>query len=143
LLKALQAYQGTILFVSHDQDFVNKLATDIIELSVDGAKEYPGNYESYLYQKDQEVKKLQQLESAAPKKNNDKIVAEPKKVASPSDLKNLERKIQKLEHEISRIEQSFANFVYGTPQFNDAQKKLTDLKKELAVAVAEWESQLS
>src|SRR4030095_4319702 len=44
LLTALQAYQGTILFVSHDQDFVNKLATDIVELSVDGAKEYQGNY---------------------------------------------------------------------------------------------------
>jgi len=39
LLTALQSYQGTILFVSHDQDFVNKLATDIVELSVDGAKE--------------------------------------------------------------------------------------------------------
>jgi ATP-binding cassette subfamily F protein 3 len=51
LLTALQAYQGTILFVSHDQDFVNKLATDIVELSVDGAKEYQGNYELYLYQK--------------------------------------------------------------------------------------------
>ena len=58
-LTALQAYQGTILFVSHDQDFVNKLATDIVELSVDGAKEYQGNYELYLYQKQQETQKTQ------------------------------------------------------------------------------------
>lgn len=148
LLKALQAYHGTILFVSHDQDFVNKLATDIVELSADGAKEYPGNYESYLYQKQQEAQKAQQLDTAASKKMNNKkeqeeVAVSKKEALSSSDLKALERKIQKLEHEISRTEHSFANFVFGTVQFNDAQKKLIDLKKELEVVMAEWETHVS
>lgn len=56
LLNALNAYQGTIVFVSHDQDFINRLATDIIELSADGAAFYPGNYELYLYRKQQDAK---------------------------------------------------------------------------------------
>lgn len=54
LLKALQSYQGTMLFVSHDHDFVTHLATDILELRADGATMYHGNYELYLYRKNQE-----------------------------------------------------------------------------------------
>ena len=132
LLTALQAYQGTILFVSHDQDFVNKLATDIVELSVDGAKEYQGNYELYLYQKQQESQKAQAADQSGAKKvsKDTKEVDTPKKATlSQSDVKALERKIQKLEHEVSRTENSFAELAFGTPKFADAQKKLTDSKK--------------
>ncbi len=146
LLKALQAYQGTILFVSHDQDFVNKLATDIIELSVDGAKEYPGNYESYLYQKSQE-EKMQAVEQSSVKKTNnnkkEEAVAPKKATMSDADIKALERKIQKLEHDIQRTENSFADLVFGTSKFADAQKKLNDLKKELEIATSEWANSLS
>lgn len=145
LLTALNAYQGTILFVSHDQDFVNKLATDIVELSADGAKEYQGNYELYLYQKQQEAQRAQSLEQSSAKKT-EKNKTEPvaaKKVVSQVDMKALERTIQKLEHEISRTENSFADLVFGTPKFNDAQKKLTELKKELEVATTEWEASLN
>lgn len=144
LLTALQAYQGTILFVSHDQDFVNKLATDIVELSVDGAKEYPGNYELYLYQKEQEAKLADKPSAAKVSNKKESATVEPKKAAmSQGDIKALERKIQKLEHEVQRTENSFADLVFGTPKFADAQKKLTDLKKELATAMAEWESSQS
>jgi ATP-binding cassette, subfamily F, member 3 len=151
LLTALKAYQGTILFVSHDQDFVNKLATDIVELSVDGAKEYQGNYELYLYQKQQETLRAQAAEQSSfakasadkhskkvDKNKSEQIVI--KKAVDPVDMKALERKIQKLEHEISRTEHSFADLIFGTPKFEQAQKKLTDLKKELQGVMAEWEA---
>ena len=144
LLKALQAYQGTILFVSHDQDFVNKLATDIVELSVDGAKEYQGDYELYLYQK--AANQQAQAESFNAKKVSNKkeeIAPQKKETLPAAEIKSLERKIQKLEHEIQKTEHSFANLVFGTPQFNDAQKKLVDLKKELDIAIAEWEKSLN
>jgi ATP-binding cassette, subfamily F, member 3 len=49
LLKALQQYHGTILFVSHDQDFINELATKILELTPSGALLYQGNYDTYRY----------------------------------------------------------------------------------------------
>lgn len=154
LLTALKAYQGTILFVSHDQDFVNKLATDIVELSQDGAKEYQGNYELYLYQKKQELERAQASEQSSSakaskdtsadkqgkkteKNKTEQVIA--KKAISQSEIKDLERKIQKLEHEIKRTENSFADLVFGTPKFADAQKKLTELKKELSGTMAEWE----
>lgn len=143
LLTALKAYQGTILFVSHDQDFVNKLATDIIELSIDGAREYHGNYELYLYQKQQEAIKLQKEQTAQPEQKNkhsQKHEIKEQKTVSQADVKALERKIQKLEHDISRTEQSFADLVFGTQAFEQAQKKLNALKKELDIAMTEWES---
>ena len=146
LLTALKAYQGTILFVSHDQDFVNKLATDIVELSFDGAKEYQGNYELYVYQKQQEAQKAQAAEqvNTSKKLSHDKKEVETVSVKKPqSDVKVLERKIQKLEHEISKTENSFVDLVFGTPQFTNAQKKLIDLKKELEVTLAEWEASQS
>ena len=147
VLPFLISKQGTILFVSHDQDFVNKLATDIIELSVDGAKEYPGNYESYLYQKQQEEKTQFTTESSSKKiSNNKKEVETPsvkKTTISDGDIKALERKIQKLEQDIAKTEHSFATLEYGSDQFDDAQKKLTRFKKELEAALREWEVLLS
>lgn len=143
LLKALQAYQGTILFVSHDQDFVNKLATDVIELRRDGAIEYPGNYELYLYQKQQEADKAQKAEQQV---QNKKIISNKKEAeihgapTRPSvDTKALERKIEKLEQEIHSLEHSFANIEYGSQAFTTAEQKLARLRKDLADAMELWE----
>jgi len=45
---ALDNYPGTLIFVSHDREFVSSLATRVIELSTDGITDYPGTYEEYL-----------------------------------------------------------------------------------------------
>ena len=45
---ALENYPGTLIFVSHDREFVASLATRIIELSPTGIKNFSGNYEDYL-----------------------------------------------------------------------------------------------
>ena len=45
---ALEQYKGTLIFVSHDREFVSSLATRIIEMQPDGIREYSGNYEDYL-----------------------------------------------------------------------------------------------
>ena len=45
---ALEHYPGTLIFVSHDRQFVSSLATRIIELRADGVVEYGGDYEHYL-----------------------------------------------------------------------------------------------
>ena len=48
---ALEMYQGTLIFVSHDREFVSSLATRILELSEDGVRNFSGNYEEYLREK--------------------------------------------------------------------------------------------
>jgi ATPase subunit of ABC transporter with duplicated ATPase domains len=45
---ALEKYQGTLIFVSHDREFVSSLATRVIEMTPQGVRDYGGNYEDYL-----------------------------------------------------------------------------------------------
>jgi ATPase subunit of ABC transporter with duplicated ATPase domains len=45
---ALENYPGTLIFVSHDREFVSSLATRIIELSADGVTDFSGSYDDYL-----------------------------------------------------------------------------------------------
>ncbi|MDH3900446.1 MAG: hypothetical protein OEU51_05295, partial [Gammaproteobacteria bacterium] len=52
---ALENYPGTLLFVSHDREFVSSLATRIIELSTTGVVNFSGNYEDYLHSQGVEV----------------------------------------------------------------------------------------
>ena len=45
---ALEKFKGTLIFVSHDREFVSSLATRIIEITADGVRDYHGSYEDYL-----------------------------------------------------------------------------------------------
>src|SRR3954447_13466836 len=51
LLRALQDYNGTVVFVSHDRYFIDKLATRVIEVAGGEVHVYPGNYEDYVWRK--------------------------------------------------------------------------------------------
>ena len=53
LLEALEDYGGTLVFVSHDRYFVDRLATKIIDVGGGEAVMYPGNYEAYLWRQQQ------------------------------------------------------------------------------------------
>jgi ATPase subunit of ABC transporter with duplicated ATPase domains len=48
LIRALQAFEGTVIFVSHDRHFVSELATRILEITPTGPNDFPGTYEEYL-----------------------------------------------------------------------------------------------
>ena len=65
LENALIDYPGTILFVSHDRYFINRIATKVIELSKDGNEEFLGDYDYYLEKKQEqaEIQALEQQES--------------------------------------------------------------------------------
>lgn len=142
LLTALQAHQGTIIFVSHDHDFVSNLATDIIELRADGASLYPGTYELYLYRKKQEQDALNPKKQVA--SQNSAITTNAKDAEQSRQLqkqcKTLERKVEKLEQWIKDVENSFAKLTYGTQPFTDAESKLQQLRKQHGQAHGEWET---
>jgi len=144
LLNALKSYKGTILFVSHDHDFINHLASRIIELTPNGTHSYLGNYESYLYQK-QHNKIANPDDQSTEPQAVEKEIAEPKqKKVNTYNLikigKKLEYKIQKAEKDIKELELQFASLSYGSPDFIQAKNKLQNLKAELAVNMSEWES---
>jgi ATP-binding cassette subfamily F protein 3 len=55
LLEAIAAFSGTVVFVSHDRYFIDRLATRVIEVENGVITSYPGNYEDYLRKKEEEV----------------------------------------------------------------------------------------
>lgn len=148
LLQALTQYTGTLLFVSHDQDFLSKLATRIIELTPDGLRDYKGNYDYYLWSKEQEAQKLAEQEQAALKKaqaaGEKKSKGSADQAEKPVDvdkrLEQLERQIKHAEQEYEKFAQTLSKCEYGTPEFSKMTDKVAAQQKDLQVLNEEWDA---
>lgn len=142
LLRALQAYPGTLLFVSHDRDFVNELATNIIELTPDGAYCYEGNYEQYLYYKEaalhtaQQAKTVHSAVSSALSRPN---AAPADDYAVRKECRKLEQQISKWEQELAALQAQFAEHDYGTPEYNRVVSMVDAKEQQLTQAQQRWE----
>lgn len=112
LENALVDYPGTILFVSHDRYFINRIATKVIELSKNAAVEYLGDYDYYVEKKleQEELKAIEQAEKAAttvlatPEKNTYQIDKEAKKLE-----RQRKRRIEEIEGLIEQLEETIEN----------------------------------
>jgi len=155
LLKALSDYMGTVVFVSHDRYFIDKLATRVFEVSDARVEVYPGNYEDYRWRKEGGAAKLQQdiggfsPAIARPPNGADNKLSVPKvaksKRLNPIRRKQLEQRIHEIEQEITRLEAVIANCESGLRNFVSAQenqrlaRELAEAKSELPSRLAEWE----
>jgi ATP-binding cassette subfamily F protein 3 len=145
LFQALSQFKGTVLFVSHDHDFVNKLANRVLELTSNGVNSYFGNYEEFLAQKG-EADNLDSTgnKESSPRNSSHKdgaqLTALPRQ--QKKQVHDLEKAIEKLEKAIERINSSFADLEYGTSEFDAAQKKLQQKEQELIAVTHEWEQLL-
>ena len=100
LVEALMAYEGTVIFTSHDRHFTNRVATCIVEVRDGGVTHYNGNYESYVYRVNKEVE-AGERELAAGRAKLPAAVKSAPRVARPSrsdkevrkEMKTLERSI--------------------------------------------------
>jgi ATP-binding cassette, subfamily F, member 3 len=142
LLRGLQSYEGTMLFVSHDRDFINELATHVIELTAEGTHMYHGNYDDFTYQKELLAAhgESPQKKNVSPKAAGQESEASDEDRNRERDRRLLERKIEKLEQQIAAIGEQFAELDYGTPEFDAAQEKFTVLGKELKTATSQREA---
>ncbi len=151
LLAALQQYEGTMLFVSHDRNFLDGLSTKVLELTSEGVVSYEGNYESYLYQKKQreEVLLAQNTKVEKPQAKATDSAAGVKTITSGQEYElrknvvKIERMIEKLEAEHARLQLKFETLEYGTKPFDDAQKRLTDISVQIKKLQAEWETTMA
>ncbi|MFH0898585.1 MAG: ABC-F family ATP-binding cassette domain-containing protein [bacterium] len=151
LLKALQQFPETILFVSHDRNFLNGLATKIFDLTANGVVTYEGNYDSYLYQK-KHKEEVHALAKTAPlvskEKSGDSGAKQSGKQKTENKLsyeenkrlRSLERKIEKLEAEILELNKNFEILEYGTQAFIDNTNRLQDVQQLIKDAYQEWET---
>lgn len=145
LLSALKQYPGTILFVSHDRQFLDELATKIFELHADGVRIYKGNYESYLYQKQEYEKQFatqrhQQDEAKEQRVEKSSELSGKEIFEIKKKIRNCESRIDRLELDLSQLQEKFFQVDYGSDEFQSLTDQVEQTKSELSEAYTEWES---
>jgi ATP-binding cassette subfamily F protein 3 len=155
LLESLQKFTGTVVFVSHDRYFIDKLATRVFEIGNGAVEVFPGNYEDYLWRK----QGLAEGQNGASEKVAVSVAAAPAapviaeqsandgqpKRLNPIKLRQMKERCQELEEEIARLEAGIAvtenalqNFV--SVEETKRQSDALDLyRADLAARMAEWE----
>lgn len=141
LLQALQQYRGTILFVSHDHNFLDKLATRILELTPTGIHSYAGSYESYLWhKKEQEQLKGTLVVSAAEQKRPSHRTDRPdNKEKAVDPCKTLEKNIAKLEHNIRSLDKQLETMEYSDKKYQTCLDQRNAIEQELKKLLTAWE----
>lgn len=139
LLKALQEYPGTILFVSHDRDFVNQLATNIIELTPQGTHAYQGNYDSFIYQKEHanRAKDGDMPKYVQPKQ--EQVVSSKERFELKKASNKLESKIGNLAKNKIDLQLKMAALSYGSDDYNVLLLQLNALENEIQNYTQQWE----
>jgi ATP-binding cassette subfamily F protein 3 len=160
LLDALAAFSGTVIFVSHDRYFIDRLATRVLEVENGAVVTYEGNYEDYLRRKGiacsgplvestAKTREPVEADAASAPLNHGKIENEGSKTSprrlNPIKQKQMEERCVFLEEEIPRIEGSIAHTEEELGIYVSAAEtqRLTDLAAELrgqlTALTAEWE----
>lgn len=148
LENALLDYPGTILFVSHDRYFINRIATKVIELSSDGAFEYLGDYDYYV-EKKKELEEIRlekdgpkTVESTGAKQSTSTIDKEAKKRERQITrrLEELEGQLQTIEEQIAAVEEKLCDpsIFQDHEQLLSLQKELDSFKEEQEEFMTEW-----
>lgn len=103
---ALIDFPGTIIFVSHDRYFINKIADRVVEMQKDGATMYLGDYDYYVEKKqeEEEIKRLEEEKEQQVVTNEKKLSFKEEKKRQ-SEQRKRERQITKLEEEIEKLEE--------------------------------------
>lgn len=127
LESALMDYPGTILFVSHDRYFINKIATQVFEMQTNQTKLYLGNYDYYL-EKKQEEKELIELKEKEQQKKvtvpTNKTQFELDKEAK-KEQRRRKRRMEEIEKEIEQLEQQLEeneHLLYQPEYYEDHEK---------------------
>ena len=165
LLTALQEFTGTVVFVSHDRYFIDKLATRIFEVADGGVTVFPGNYEDYLWRKSgggtvaaapapTPVPAAKTAAAATPATNGNRK-PEPAAAAAdkgdkqrrlnPIKLRQMRERQRAIEDEITRLEVEIADFEQALSHYQSADQSieiaelLESRRKDMTNLMAEWE----
>ncbi len=141
LLQALKQYEGTILLVSHDHDFIQKLANHILELTPTNMYSYSGTYEEYRMQKQQSsVTKKSEAQPEKITSNDTPKTSSKESFALRKKANMLEAKIDKLEQERITLMTTIGELTYGTQEYNAIENRFKELERLINQTTREWES---
>jgi ATP-binding cassette subfamily F protein 3 len=154
LLNALQEFTGTVLFVSHDRYFIDKLATRVFEVADGAVHVFPGNYEDYMWRKTGVPASPDQApEPTPPPTKQSHPVPSPQPPApkpgggrlNPIKLRQLKQHRREIEDEVTRLEVEIADYESALVNFTSADESvrisdlLTARRTDLLNLMAEWE----
>ena len=146
LENALIDFDGTLLFVSHDRYFINRVATHVLELSENGSTLYLGDYDYYV-EKKAEVEAIQTAEASTSNQEKEESPVNDYQAQKESqkEARKLMRQIESLESEIEELESKSQAISEQMLETNDAEK-LMEMQAELEKishrqeeAMLEWE----
>jgi len=155
LESALLDYEGTLLFISHDRYFLNRMAEQVVELSPDGVRHFLGNYDDYL-EKLQELAEINEAKTGMQSKSSAAGSDTPPPAASyeaekqnKREERNRQRRIEQLEADIAAAESEIAAMeerLTDPAVYNDyvavqeIQAEIDTRKTQLTAWYAEWET---
>ncbi len=154
LLEALQRFSGTVVFVSHDRYFIDKLATRVFEIGGGELHDYPGNYEDYLWQKEGHGSAAAgaargadaEQQSLRGSGRQEKREEAPRgKKLNPILTRQMQERHRELEKEIARFESEVAGYELEMASFKSADdsirlsKLAEERRRQLAKMMKEWE----
>ena len=146
LENALIDFDGTLLFVSHDRYFINRVATHVLELSENGSTLYLGDYDYYVDKKaEMEINQMEEASTSNQAKESSPVNDYQAQKESQKEVRKLMRQIENLEAEIEELESQSQAISEQMLETNDA-GKLMELQAELdkisnrqEEAMLEWE----
>jgi ATP-binding cassette subfamily F protein 3 len=155
LKAALQQYNGTMILVSHDREFLDGLCNKVVEFKEGKIKEFPGGIFEFLQSRKLDtLKQLEQVKAEKvvqqEKKQQEKVVVQ-RNPNNDKELKQLQNKIRNTEEKISELENAVSELeaqladpdVYAKPEESQKLLKAHELrKKELDDVVAQWEQMI-
>lgn len=141
LENALLDYEGTLLIVSHDRYFINKLASKVYRIEKSGAKEFKGNYDFYIqnYVQKSEVAVVQNVRKNDYKERKAKEAEERKKLNA---IKRVETQITQREEKIKELEEKSLTDEYAK-EYTKAMEIMNEINENKAVLeelYVEWEN---
>ena len=148
LEEAILTYDGTLIVISHDRYFLNKVINRILELEENGVNEYLGNY-NYYVEKKKNPQRFEHFESLAGGKTKTQINEEKKKKrALEKEEKEKQKKIKELEYNISKKEEKLENLqeelckeeIYSNPEESErVNKEIKIIQENIEKLYEEWE----
>jgi ATP-binding cassette subfamily F protein 3 len=166
LLESLQEFSGTCVFVSHDRYFIDRLATRVFEVADGAVHVYPGNYEDYLWRKQNGAEQLEASLRASASASASEVPsgsteggtasapdvadaagepsAAPKRRINPMKRRQMEERLAEVEAEVGRTESVVAESEDALSRFVSAEEtqrlssQLGEARQALQVLEQEW-----
>ena len=146
LENALIDFDGTLLFVSHDRYFINRVATQVLELSEEGSTLYLGDYDYYL-EKKAELEALAAAQAeAVPVSSTEEVTSNDYHLQKQNqkELRKITRRIEQLEAEMEELDKKIQDITETMHSTNDAadliqlQSELDQLTVQQEAVMEEW-----